>query len=120
MSNLVINSQKMSTPTRSIFPDHRVVKQYAIPLGGPITPTTRRRIVRPPTPFNFARLATSSDNESEEDSAGAIDREVVYAVPPLYDFEYSGYEDMEPRKRKRSSPEPEGSNNPYTVSKPSV
>ena len=80
----------------------------------------RRRIVRPPTPFNFTRLATSSDNESEDDLAGAIDREVVNAVPPLYDFEYSGYEDLEPRKRKRSSTEPEGSSNPYTVSKSSI
>ena len=109
----------MSTPTRSIFPDHHVVKQYAIPLDGPTTPTTRRRIVRPPTPFNFTRLATSSDNENEDDSAGAVDRGVVNAVLPLYDFEYSGYEDLEPRKRKRSSPGLEGPSNPYTVSKAS-
>ena len=110
----------MSTPTRSIFPDHHVVKQYAIPLGGPTTSTTRRRIVRPPTPFNFTRLATSSDHESEDDLAGEIDREVVKAAPPLYDFEYSGYEDLEPRKRKRGSPEPEGLSNPYSVSRASL
>ena len=108
----------MSTPTRSIFPDHRVVKQYAIPLSGPTTPTTRRRIVRPPTPFNFTRLATSSDHESEDDLADEIDREVVNAAPPLYDFEYSGYEELEPRKRQRGTPESEaGSSNLSRVSK---
>ena len=117
MRNLVIDSQKCLHQRAPFSPTTASLNNTRIPLDGPTTPTTRRRIIRPPTPFNFTRLATPSDNESEDDSASAHDREEVYAVPPLYDFEYSGYGELEPRKRQRGTPESEaGSSNLSGVS----
>ena len=102
----------MSTPTRLVFPNLRASARYTMPLAGLTTPSIRRKRVRPPTPYNFALIPPSSDDES---SVG--NDNVAKVLPPRYEFEYSGYGEPEPRKRKRASPEKEeGPSDLHTVS----
>ena len=100
----------MSTPTRLIFPNLRASAQYTVPLTGLTTPSIRRKRIRPPTPYNFAPIPPSSDDESSGGNDNATE-----VLPPRFDFEYSGYGELGPRKRKRSSPEEEGPSDLYTV-----